>query len=70
MRLDGCRQVPITQVCRSRMEKECCTQIKPLASHYIGPGPDECLPYEGSLIPDCQYFLNNKTSYYHIHEYS
>ena len=32
--------------------------------------PDEnCRPYDGSLIPNCQYFLNNVTSYYHVHEY-
>ena len=32
--------------------------------------PDEnCRPYDGSLIPNCKYFLNNVTSYYHVHEY-
>ena len=30
----------------------------------------ECEVYDGSLIPDCDYFLNNYTSYYHVHEYS
>ena len=30
---------------------------------------ENCRPYDGSLIPNCQYFLNNVTSYYHVHEY-
>lgn len=30
---------------------------------------DNCELYDGSLIPNCQYFLNNVTSYYHVHEY-
>ena len=30
---------------------------------------DGCEPYDGSLVPDCEYFLNNYTSYYHTHEY-
>ena len=30
---------------------------------------DGCEPYDGSLIPNCEYFLNNYTSYYHTHEY-
>jgi len=30
---------------------------------------DNCRPYDGSLVPNCQYFLNNVTSYYHVHEY-
>jgi len=30
---------------------------------------DGCEPYDGSLVPDCKYFLNNYTSYFHVHEY-
>ena len=33
------------------------------------PVIDEECQYDGSLIPDCDYFLNNYTSYYHSHEY-
>ena len=33
------------------------------------PYNHECMEYDGSLIPDCDYFLNNYTSYYHVHEY-
>ena len=25
--------------------------------------------YDGSLVPDCQHFLTNLTSYYHVHQY-
>ena len=35
-------------------------------SHYVSPG---CEEYDGSLVPDCNYFLNNLTSYFHVHEY-
>ena len=41
----------------------------PEGSDYTGS--DECVPYDGSLIPDCGEFLvNNVTSYYHVHEFS
>ena len=40
-----------------------------LPSNSTLPPSDECQPYDGSLIPNCQYFLNNVTSYYHVHEY-
>ena len=40
-----------------------------LPSNSTLPPADNCRPYDGSLIPNCQYFLNNVTSYYHVHEY-
>merc|ERR1719323_1895294 len=33
------------------------------------PYNQDCEPYDGSLILDCDYFLNNYTSYFHVHEY-
>ena len=33
------------------------------------PLSDGCEEYDGSLIPDCKYFLSNVTSYFHVHEY-
>ena len=33
------------------------------------PGSGDCVQYDGSLVPNCAYFLNNHTSYYHVHEY-
>ena len=53
--------------------EENCDEEKwlPEGSEYTGPGPDECVPYDGSLIPDCGEFItNNVTSYFHVHEYS
>merc|ERR1711976_1045641 len=35
-------------------------------NQYVSPG---CEEYDGSLVPDCNYFLNNLTSYFHVHEY-
>ena len=40
-----------------------------LPSNSTLPPAEDCQPYDGSLIPNCQYFLNNATSYYHVHEY-
>jgi len=40
------------------------------ADESADPGLPECLPYDGSLLPNCMYFLNNYTSYYHLHEYN
>ena len=39
----------------------------PEGTEYVGCA--EGVEYDGSLIPDCKWFLNNVTSYYHIHEY-
>jgi len=53
--------------------EENCDEEKwlPEGSEYTGPGPDECVPYDGSLIPDCGEFItNNVTSYFHVHEYN
>jgi len=46
-----------------------------IESRWAQPQPDppsnsECLAYDGSLIPDCLFFLNNYTSFYHVHEYN
>lgn len=52
-------------------QQENCDQEKwlPEGSEYTGS--DECVPYDGSLIPDCEEFLqNDKTSYFHVHEYN
>ena len=35
----------------------------------IPPNTPDCVPYDGSKIPDCQYFLNNHTSFFHVHEH-
>ena len=40
-----------------------------LPTNSTPPMDDNCRPYDGSLVPNCQYFLNNVTSYYHVHEY-
>ena len=34
----------------------------------IPPNNPHCVEYDGSKIPDCQYFLNNHTSFFHVHE--
>jgi len=36
-----------------------------------GTSHEGCVEYDGSLVPDCGEFLqNDKTSYYHVHEYN
>jgi len=32
------------------------------------PDNPNCALYDGSLIPDCSWFLNDRTSYFHLHE--
>ena len=37
---------------------------------YVPEENEYCVPFDGSLVPDCgKYLVNNVTSYYHIHEY-
>ena len=40
-----------------------------LPSNSTPPLDPNCEAYDGSLVPNCKYFLNNVTSYYHVHEY-
>jgi len=36
-----------------------------------GTSHEECVEYDGSLVPDCGEFLqNNVTAYFHVHEYN
>jgi len=36
-----------------------------------GTSHEECVEYDGSLVPDCGEFIQNDvTSYYHVHEYN
>ena len=47
-----------------------CDESKWLPVGSEPPHQVECVKYDGSLIPDCDFFHNNHSSYFHVHEYS